>query len=170
MSSGQHAGHSHPHLTVAREIMQTSLVTLKGDTPLLEAVRLLLKHEVSGAPVVDAKGHLLGVCSDLDCLRVLSAGEFYEDDHREEGTVSESMTTEVRCAGPDDDIYSLAQLFLTQSSVRRLPVVEDSVLIGQVSHRDVLRALEGIRRGRAPHAHYPDYREPAEDVGAKRAH
>ena len=160
---------AHPHLPVASEIMKTSLLTLRGDTPILEAVQLLLKHEVSGAPVVDAEGHLLGMCSDLECLRVLTAGEFYRDDHREEGTVAESMRTGVRCASPHDDIYSLAQLFLTQA-VRRLPVVDDGVLIGQVSHRDVLRSLETLRQRRAPHTHYPDYREPAADVGARRSH
>lgn len=165
MSSSQH----HPHLPIASEIMKTSLLTLQRDTPILEAVRLLLKHEVSGAPVVDAEGRLLGVCSDLECLRVLTAGEFYEDDYREEGDVGASMRTGVRCAAPHDDIYSLAQLFLTQE-MRRLPVVEDGVLIGQVSHHDVLRALEVLRQQREPHTHYPDYREPAADVGAKRSH
>lgn len=169
MSSTHHYGHAHSHLPVARDMMSTTMVTLTPDMSVLEAVRLLLKHEVSGAPVVDPSGRLVGALSDIEALRVLAAGEFYSDDHREEGTVEICMTTEFRRASPEDDVYVLAQLFVTQP-VRRLPVVEGETLIGQVSHRDVLRALEEIRRRRAPHPHYPDYREPSADVGAKRAH
>ena len=152
----------------AREIMAVKLVTFTPDMEISKAIRLLLKHRISGGPVVDGQGHLVGMLSELDCLRVLSAGEFYSDDHREEGHVGDYMNADFRTVEPGVDLYTLAQTFQTHA-IRRLPVVEDGTLLGQVSRRDVLRAMDqlGIRRARTHQ--YPDYpRAPAEDVGAQR--
>ncbi len=157
----------HDRIPTAREVMTTSLVTLSPDTKVLDAIRLMLKNQISGAPVLDETGHLAGMFSERNCLQVLTAGEFYSDDPREEGTVGNCMTQDFESVGPDIDIYSLSQRFLTHA-VRRLPVIEDGELIGQVSRRDVLRAMEELGRARAPRKRYPDYREPSEKVGARR--
>jgi len=157
------------HIPTAREIMTRDLVTLSPETSVFAAIRVLLKNRISGAPVVDADGKLVGMFSELDCLRVLSAGEFYSDDHREEGVVRNYMTSACKSLEPDRDIYAVSQVFLTQA-VRRLPVLENGALIGQVSRRDVLRAMEALGERRAPRKHYPDYREPSEEVGARRSH
>ena len=141
---------------------------LTPEMPIFDAVRTLLKHEISGAPVVDADGRIVGICSELDCLRILASGEFYADDHREEGVVADYMSTRFTSVGPQEDIYSLAHVFLTRS-LRRLPVMEDDRLLGQLSRRDVLRAMEELGARRARRRRYPDYREPAGDVGPRRA-
>jgi CBS domain-containing protein len=160
--------HARSHPTAATIMRKSrSLVTLTPEMPIAEAIRLLLKHKISGAPVVDEHGKLIGICSELDCLRVLAAGEFYADDHREEGTVGDYMSHDFKTVGPDEDIYSLAHYFLTHS-VRRLPVLENGELIGQLSRRDVLRGMEDMGAGRAAPRRYPDYREPSSDVGARR--
>ena len=86
-----HVPHAHPshapRVPTAADIMRRTLVTLTPEMPIFDAVRTLLKHEISGAPVVDADGRIVGICSELDCLRILASGEFYADDHREEGVV-----------------------------------------------------------------------------------
>jgi CBS domain-containing protein len=159
----------HEHrIPTARDVMTTALVTLHPDTTLFDAIRLMLKNQISGAPVLDETGHLAGMFSERNCLQVLTAGEFYSDDLREEGTVGNYMTQEFESVGPEIDIYSLSQRFLTHA-VRRLPVLEDGELVGQVSRRDVLRAMEELGRARASRKHYPDYREPSEQVGARRS-
>ncbi len=166
MSAGNHTAHRVP---TASEIMQTKLITLAPELPIFDAIRVLLKNAISGAPVVDAEGQLIGICSELDCLRILTSGEFYTDDHREEGKVSDYMSADFHSCEPHDDIYRLAQFFLTHS-IRRLPVRENGQLIGQLSRRDVLRAMEQLGEQRKQRKHYPDYREPAADVGARRTH
>lgn len=159
---------AHEHrIPTARDIMTTSLVTFAPDTTLFEAIRLMIKNQISGAPVLDEQNHLAGIFSERNCLQVLAAGEFYSDDHREEGSVGNYMTQDFQSVGPDADIYTLAQTFLTHT-VRRLPVVEDGQLIGQVSRRDLLRAMEEFGKRRTPRKHYPDYRKPSREVGARR--
>jgi CBS domain-containing protein len=141
--------------------MVTSLVTFSPETPLSEAMSVLLAKRVSGAPVVDADGLLVGMLSELDCLRVLSSDEFYAGDHEGMGRVEAFMTPMAVTITPDTDVYGIAHYFLTKG-VRRLPVVDaDGRLIGQVSRRDLLRFIEEMSRKRlSAGKHYPDYREP----------
>jgi len=149
---------NHP-LPIAREIMTTRLVTVVPDLPIFDAIRILLRNQISGAPVVDAGGALVGMLSELDCLKVLANGEFYDDDCSEKGIVSDYMTRVTQSIDPESDVYTLAQYFLNHT-VRRLPVVQDSLLLGQISRRDVLRTIEEMGRKRMPRKRYPDYREP----------
>lgn len=144
----------------ARDIMTKRLISVRAEQPIEGAIKLLLKHSISGAPVVDAEGRLIGILSELDCLRMLSSDEFLGDEQEEAGLVRDFMTTEPKTIDPDTGIYRIAHLFLTQA-IRRLPVIEDGRLTGQVSRRDVLRAVETMHKKRLVRRRYPDYREPA---------
>ncbi len=124
-------------LPVVREYMARKLLTLKSDTEILDAVAFLLKHKISGAPVVDDDKHLVGVISEKDCLNLLAKGVRGNVPH---GSIAEFMTTEVETISPDMDLYYAAGLFLKRN-YRRFPVVEDGVLVGQISRRDILRAI-----------------------------
>ena len=59
------------HSTTAKDFMVTRLVTLSPELDVFDAVRLLLKNRISGAPVVDAKGHYLGIFSEKCCMQIL---------------------------------------------------------------------------------------------------
>jgi CBS domain-containing protein len=155
-------------LPSAHEIMTTGLITVRPDLPIFDAMRILLRNEISGAPVVDANGALIGVLSELDCLKILANGEFYDDDHREQGTVEDYMTVVARSVPPDVDVYSLVRFFLDHA-VRRIPVVKDGKLLGQISRRDVMRTIEEMGQKRMRRKRYPDYREPGE-VSRSTAH
>ena len=146
------------HVLTARDVMTTSLVTLRPEIPIFEAIALLLKNSISGAPVTE-DGELIGILSEHDCLRVLASGDFYSE-AAEGGAVRDYMTEPRRTVRPAEDLYSLAHHFL-EERVRRFPVVEGMRLLGQVSRRDVLTGIERMHRQRAPRKHYPDYREPA---------
>ena len=144
----------------ARDIMTTSLVTLEPQTSLLEAMKTLTRRGISGAPVVDGNGRLIGILSEADCLRAIASAEFHAEQHFEETPVRSYMTPALFTVEPETGIYRIAQQFL-EKPVRRLPVVEGDVLLGQVSRRDVLRGIARMReRRQAPLKRYPDY--PAE--------
>ena len=147
------------HVPTARDIMTHSLVTFRAETSIFEAIRKLIDRKISGAPVVDADGRMVGMLSEMDCLSVLASDEFHADDHTG-AVVSDYMSTKFETLGPDCDIYMLADYFRTRL-LRRFPIVEDERLLGQVSRRDVLRGIEEMRRKRTPRKQYPDYRQPA---------
>jgi CBS domain-containing protein len=141
----------------ARDIMATSLVTLRPQDSVFHAIRVLLGKRISGAPVVDENGAMIGILSELDCLRVLSSDEFYAGHQEESGTVKHFMTGAGLTIPPDLDLYAIAHYFLT-TPVRRLPVIENGRLVGQVSRRDVLRGIQRMVRQRAAQPR-PDLRE-----------
>ncbi len=147
-------------ILTARDLMATNLLIFRPDQPILEAIEALIKNRVSGAPVVDADNVLVGILSELDCLRMLASDEFYQQQQEVDAKVSQFMTTGSRSIPPDLGIYAILHYFLTKP-IRRMPVVEGGKLIGQVSRRDVLRGLEEMTRKRLAKKRYPDYREPA---------
>lgn len=152
-----------PKIPTARDIMSTRLVTLKPDTPIMQAVKALLRHQISGVPVVGEEGELLGVYSEFDCLRSLAGEELHDGPHEEEGTVGEHMGRSPHTIPPELDIYRIAHAFVSLR-VRRLPVLDGDKLIGQVSRRDVLRALDELGNRLHDRRRYPDYPEGREPM------
>lgn len=123
---------------IVKDYMAKSLVTLKPDTDVLDAIHELVKHRIAGAPVVDDSGNLLGMLSELDCMKIaLNAG--YHGNWG--GPVSDFMSDGVKTVDAEMSIIDLAQLFIN-SRFRRFPVMQGTRLVGQISRRDVLRALE----------------------------
>ena len=118
--------------------MPRHLVTFRSATDLFTAINRLLEHRISGAPVVDSQGHLIGLLSEGDCLRGILSGAYYEAIG---GTVSTYMTTAVETVSPEADIIELSERFL-RGRRRRMPVIENGRLVGQISRHDVLRAVK----------------------------
>ena len=126
---------------VARDIMKTRLVTLKPTMDVFQGIKTLVKNKISGAPVVDDNGQLLGVFSEKCSMQVLidaayeglptnQVGAFMDDDPH---TISDQT-----------ELLVMAQVFLLTTR-RRLPVVtEQGKLIGQVSRRDVIKAASNM--------------------------
>lgn len=128
---------------LVRDYMTGKLISFSPQTDVLDAIHELVLQRIAGAPVVDDQGNLVGMLSELDCLKVaLTAGYHGERG----GPVSEFMTTETETVEADMSIVDLAQKFL-ESEFRRYPVMKDNRLIGQISRRDVLRALETLASG-----------------------
>jgi len=119
------------------EYMTTNLHTLSPDGDIHQAVSFLLEHRISGAPVV-ADGKLVGMLSEKDCLRLLATGS---DHSAPSGTVRDFMVSNVETIPSTVNIYHVAGMFL-QKPYRRFPVVDDGVLVGQISRRDVLKAIQ----------------------------
>ena len=122
------------HIT-ARDFMVTDLITVAPEADVLEATRLLLKHRISGAPVVDSQGRYLGVFSEKSSMHVLLDAAYGELPTR---NVRAFMDSEAQTITPETHLLSVAQVFLL-TPFRRLPVREDGRLVGLVARRDVLR-------------------------------
>lgn len=119
------------------DIMATELVTFTPETSIHDAIHVLLERRISGAPVVDEAGKLVGVLSKKDCLKIVFSTSYHGD---RGGPVSEFMSEPVETLEPELDLVSAAQHFL-ESHFRRFPVLRDGRLVGQVSRCDILKAL-----------------------------
>ncbi len=125
-------------LPVVRDYMDKVVPTLSPETDILEAVDFLLAKHVTGAPVLDAAGKVVGILTEKDCLRLLSTGV---DQDMPRGVVREYMTKEVVSVPSHMNVYFLAGMFLT-ASYRRLPVIDDGKLVGAITRFDVLRVIQ----------------------------
>lgn len=132
-----------PALLTARDIMTKKLMTFRPEQTIPEAIAMLVRRQVSGGPVVDDEGNLVGVLSELDCLKIVASGEYYHEEITEVRFVADLMSTELVTIAPDTGIYVIADRFLSLK-LRRLPVVDGRKLIGQVSRHDVLRGIEKL--------------------------
>ncbi|MDP6707471.1 MAG: CBS domain-containing protein [Alphaproteobacteria bacterium] len=120
--------------------MAKELVTFSPDMDLHQAIKMLLAKRISGAPVVDDQGGLVGILSKKDCLKVAFAASY----HKElAGPVADYMSTSVETVDADDDIVEVAELFL-RSTYRRFPVMERGRLVSQISRHDILQAIEDL--------------------------
>jgi CBS domain-containing protein len=155
-----------PQVPTTRQLMTTRLVTLRPTMHAVDAAALLLKNRISGAPVVDPQGGIIGLLSEFDCLRAVAAAEYEMDSVDEIQTVADLMSREFITIGPEVDLFGLATEFV-RHRVRRFPVVENGRLLGQVSRRDALRGAVELRRSvqksRHRHSVYPEGREPIRD-------
>lgn len=122
-----------------RDYMTTHLIVFNPETDLFAAIDTLLSNSISGAPVVNSKGKLIGILSEIDCLKNIVNGSYYDYESLG-GTVGEFMVGNVETISPDIDILTIGDRFMNDGR-RRFPVVEDGKLVGQISRKDVLRAV-----------------------------
>ena len=121
--------------------MLTNPVRVNADANLFEAIELITDHKISGLCVVDDNNRLVGILSELDCMRAILSTTYNEGGV---GRVSEYMTRDnLVLANANDNIVELAQDMLRQKH-RRRPVVENGKLVGQVTCRQLLIAVKNF--------------------------
>jgi CBS domain-containing protein len=120
-----------------REFMARRLVVARPAMSVHEAMGLLIDHAISGLPVVDEHGGVVGIVTERDCLRVAYEASYHQDPGK---TVGEVMTRGVETLDADTEVAVALERFL-KSPYRRFPVLDGTQLVGQVSRRDLLRAL-----------------------------
>jgi predicted transcriptional regulator len=124
-------------VALVADYMTRNLITLSPEMEINRAMNILLDHRISGAPVVDQTGQMVGVLSKKDCLKAALDASYY----REWGTtVAAHMSTEVETLDARTDIVTATNAFLS-STYRRFPVMENGQLVGQISRADALRAM-----------------------------
>ncbi len=125
-----------------RDYMLTNPVKVRGDDNVLDAMQVIIDNKISGVCVVDGEGNLVGILSELDCLRAV-LGAIYNDSGI--GLVRDHMASDnLVVAHPNEDIVDVAQDMLLKNK-RRRPVVEDGKLIGQITCRQLLTAVKKFR-------------------------
>ncbi|HZD40475.1 MAG TPA: CBS domain-containing protein [Terriglobales bacterium] len=113
---------------LAKEIMTNPVTTVKASTALKDLAKIFADHSISGAPVLDTKGKLIGIVSDGDILA------------KKGKRVSSLMTKRVISVGEDTPVEEIANL-MTAHKIKRVPVLHGEKLVGIVSRGDIVRAL-----------------------------
>lgn len=123
-----------------RNCMQHQPPQVKEDSNVHEAIEQIITHQISGLCVVDQCGKLVGVLSELDCLRAILSATYNES---AVGTVSQYMSADVEVADIGEDIVDVASRMLKHHR-RRLPVVDEGRLAGQITCRQILSAVKSF--------------------------
>ncbi len=114
--------------------MTDNVVTIGPNSTVQEAIEILLREKISGLPVVDEHGRLIGIVTEFALLAIAYSDEVRRD------KVLKHMSSEVICVEADDPISKVADLCIIHR-VRRVPVVTAGRLVGLIARRDVLKGL-----------------------------
>jgi CBS domain-containing protein len=150
----------------AADVMTTHVISVAPDDSILRCVRLMLEYRISGLPVIDAKGSLVGIVTEGDFLRRTEAGterkrprwlEFItgpgrladEYVHSHGRKVSEVMTPDPISVAEDTPVEEVVRL-MEQRRIKRLPVMRGNTVVGIVSRANLLHALAAVGREAAP--------------------
>lgn len=124
--------------------MVKNLITFSPDTEIETVINTFLEKGITGAPVLNEKQEIVGLIDDKDCLGVLF-DDAYHNQPGGKSTVDTYMTNVMRTISMDADVIDAANIFLRTPYKRLLIVDHDGKLVGQVSRRDILRAVKDMK-------------------------
>lgn len=122
-------------MKTAQDLMTHPVITATESMRVMEVIDQLLRWHISGMPVVDDAGRLVGMITEHDLLN------FAFDGHAEEATVGEAMSRKIVSFPPETPMQDLVHTCVNQR-IRRVPIVKDGKVVGIVSRRDVLREIQ----------------------------
>jgi len=122
---------------LVKDHMTRNVATLSPDMEIARAVQFLIARDVSGAPVLDAHGRLVGILTERDCMEKAMQADYHAQPG---GLVSDCMSPDPEFVTPDESVLTLAEKFI-KGRFHRYPVVDQGRLVGIISRRDVMRAL-----------------------------
>jgi len=126
------------------DFMTKDLITFKPNQSVEDVVNVLIKHRISGGPVVNEKNELIGVISEGDCIKQISDSRYYNMPV-ENNSIEKHMATNVETIDGNLNVFDSAKQFL-ESKRRRFPIVQDGKLVGQISQKDILKAAMQLKQ------------------------
>jgi len=150
----------------ARDVMTSPVVSVDDNDSVIHAVRLMLQKKISGLPVLDKEGHLVGIVTEGDFLRRAEVGtqrkrphwlEFLigpgrladEYVHTSGRKIHEVMTTRVRTVATNAPLAEVVRL-MERHRIKRAPVLDQGKLVGMITRANLLRALASVAAGVGP--------------------
>ena len=127
---------------LVRDHMTRKVISVDQDLEISGATRFLIDHDISGAPVLDSHGRLVGILTERDCMKVAMHAGYHDVPY---GLVRDYMSRDPKSVAPEQSVLTVAEKFI-HGRFRRYPVVDNGRLVGIITRRDVLRAL-----GKQPH-------------------
>ena len=125
------------------DYMTTNLITFTADQSIESVMQALIKHRISGAPVVNDNNELIGIISESDCIKQISESRYYNMPMQDQ-TIEKHMVKNVDTIDGNMNIFDAANRFLATKR-RRFPIVENGKLVGQISQKDILKAAMELK-------------------------
>ncbi|WP_242083038.1 CBS domain-containing protein [Aestuariivivens sediminis] len=125
------------------DYMTRNLIKFKPDQTIESVMQTLIKHRISGGPVVNDKNELIGIISEGDCIKQISESRYYNMPMQDK-TIEKHMAANVETIDGNMNIFDAANKFLSAKR-RRFPIVENGKLVGQISQKDVLKAAMKLK-------------------------
>ena len=129
---------SHDEPVQVSDYMSRNLITFHPEDSILQVMEQLIKSKISGGPVVDDYGNLVGMISEGDCMKQISECRYYNLPLGDQ-KVSQYMVSKVDTLAAETSIFDAAALF-HKTKRKRFPVLDGGILVGQISRTDVLKA------------------------------
>lgn len=124
---------------LVEDYMTGKLITFSPDQSILGVMEIFAKHHISGGPVVDSNGFLVGIISEADCMKQISESRYFNQPILDK-SVERYMTKNVETIPHDMSIFDAAGVF-DRHNRRRLPVMKKDILVGQISRKDIVIAF-----------------------------
>ena len=131
------------HTVLVKDIMTTNLVLFTVEQSIHEVMNSLIKNKISGGPVVDDRGKLIGVISEADCMKEVSDSRYFNMPILDK-SVGHFMTKEVEALPASMTLFDAASRF-HETSRRRFPVLDNNKLVGQISRKDIVIAAINLK-------------------------
>ena len=128
---------------LVKDIMTTNLVLFTVEQSIHEVMNAFIKNKISGGPVVDDRGRLIGVISEADCMKEVSDSRYFNMPILDK-SVGHFMTKEVETLPASMTLFDAASRF-HETSRRRFPVLDNNKLVGQVSRKDIVIAAINLK-------------------------
>ncbi len=125
-------------MPAAETIMKTDLVTVTKDTPIYEAITILVENNITGLPVVNDDMTLAGVITEKDVMKLLYGNL------NEPGKVEDFMTEKVISFDHQDSLIDIAESFMN-NHFRRVPILANGKLAGIISRKDIIAYISKLR-------------------------
>jgi predicted transcriptional regulator len=123
---------------LVEDYMTKKLLTFTPEQSILEVMELFAKNHISGGPVMDNNGFLVGIISEADCMKEISESRYFNQPILDR-SVERFMTKKVETIPHDMSIFDAARVF-HKNNRRRLPVLKDGLMVGQISRKDIVVA------------------------------
>ena len=128
---------------LVKDIMTTNLVLFTVEQSIHEVMNSFIKNKISGGPVVDDRGKLIGVISEGDCMKEVSDSRYFNMPILDK-SVGHFMTKEVETLPASMTLFDAASRF-HETSRRRFPVLDNNKLVGQISRKDIVIAAINLK-------------------------
>jgi len=152
----------------AQDVMTRDVISIDPDATVLQAARTMLQHHISGLPVIDKEGNLVGVVSEADFLRrretrterkrgrwlefLIGPGRMAaEYSHTHGSKVSEVMTTEIVSVNQDDALEDIVEA-MERHRIKRVPVLCGGQVVGIITRSNLVHAMVSLARNAEPTA------------------